>query len=143
MVLRMYLRWAEDKGFKAVITELSEGKSRVLNRPCTPGEYLGGCGPRRAFTACASRPRLGCATPHQLCLGVYSPEIDDNVDIEINPADLRLIPTARPVPVVSTLTPQIPRSELLTCLPTLAQCQSERSQHQNKDRHENVKGQAV
>ena len=69
MVLRMYLRWAEDKGFKAVITELSEGEVAGIKSATVHVKAnmpLVGCGPRRAFTDwCVSRPltRARGATP--------------------------------------------------------------------------------
>ena len=137
MVLRMYLRWAEDKGFKAVITELSEGEVAGSNRPPYTFKvsmlwlvaHRDGRSPLGPQVALDSKARR-----HTSFVSVFiSPEIDDNVDIEINPADLR-IDTYRSSGAggqhVNTTDSRFNYSPTTN---TVAQCQSERSQHQNKD----------
>jgi len=94
MLLRMYLRWAESKGFKAELTECSAGDVAGIKSACIhiSGDYAFGW--LRTETGVH---RLVRKSPfdsgnrrHTSFASVFlSPEIDDNIEIEINPSDVR------------------------------------------------------
>jgi protein subunit release factor B len=95
MLLRMYLRWAErarlqDRGARGSPGEVAGIKSATIkSRASTP---TAGCAPRPACTAwCASRRSTPGNRRHTSFASVFvSPEVDDDIEIEINPADLRI-----------------------------------------------------
>src|SRR5690606_25478975 len=94
MLVRMYLRWGEDKGFKTTLEEASPGEVAGIKSATIrfEGEYAFGW--LRTETGVH---RLVRKSPfdsgnrrHTSFSSVFvSPEIDDNIDIDINPADLR------------------------------------------------------
>ena len=94
ILLRMYLRWGEDKGFKVELVEVSAGDVAGIKSATVrfEGEYAFGW--LRTETGVH---RLVRKSPfdsgnrrHTSFASVFvSPEIDDNVEIDINPADLR------------------------------------------------------
>lgn len=139
MLLRMYLRWAEAKGFKTEVIEESDGEVAGLKSATIKiiGDYAFGW--LRTETGVHRLVRKspfdsGGRRHTSFSSAFVYPEVDDDIAIEINPADLR-IDVYRASGAGGQHVNKTESAVRITHLPTniVTQCQNDRSQHKNKD----------
>jgi len=139
MIERMFLRWGERKGFKTELIEESQGEVAGIKSATIKFEGDYAFGWLRTETGVH---RLVRKSPfdsgnrrHTSFASVFvSPEVDDDIEIDINPADLR-IDVYRASGAGGQHINKTESAVRITHIPTntVAQCQNDRSQHKNKD----------